>query len=82
MSLLWAIPVAAAAGAMGIVVVLGGALEQAARGLTEEVAALRELRGPLAGLRRATLETDARVVAFRAQHAPAAVEADGDAPEA
>ena len=80
MHLLWAIPVAAAAGAMVIVVVLGGALESAARGLTEEVAALRELRGPLAGLRRATLETDARVVAFRAAHAPAGADGDGAEP--
>jgi hypothetical protein len=80
MSLLWAIPVAAAAGAMVIVVVLGGALESAARGLTEEVAALHELREPLAGLRRATLETDAQVMAFRAAHAPVGAEGDGAEP--
>lgn len=77
MSLLWAVPVAAAAVATLLVVARGRAIEGAARSLAAEVAALRSLRDPLAEVRRATGETEARVAAFRAAHPPADDAGDG-----
>lgn len=76
MSLIWAVPVVAAAAAIGLVAARARAIEDAARDLAAEVAALRALRAPLAAVRRATAETEARVAAFGAAHGP---DGDGDA---
>jgi hypothetical protein len=75
-SLVWSVPVVAAAVAAGLVLARVRALEEAAFGLWREVARLSEVRRPLAGLREATRETDALAAAFRARHAP-----DAGAPE-
>ena len=75
-SLVWCVPVVAAAMAAGLVLARVRALEGAAFGLWREVARLSEVRRPLAGLREATRETDALAEAFRARHAP-----DAGAPE-
>jgi hypothetical protein len=75
-SLLWAVPVVAAATATLVVLARARAVDEAARDLASEVAALSDLREPLAGVRRSTAETEARVAAFRAAHPPA----DDDAP--
>jgi hypothetical protein len=81
-SLVWTIPVVAAAVAAGLVLARVRAMEEAAFGLWLEVARLSDLRRPLAGLREATRETDALAAAFRARHAPEAPEpADTDHPE-
>ena len=80
MSLLWAVPVVAAAAATLLVAARARTIEDAARGLAAEVAALRALRPPLAGVRRATADTDARVAAFGAAHRPD--DGSGDAGEA
>ncbi|HKE73948.1 MAG TPA: hypothetical protein VKB57_10065 [Acidimicrobiales bacterium] len=71
MSLLWAVPVVAAAAATLLVAARARAVEDVARDLAAEVAALRSLRAPLAGLRRSTAETDALVAAFGDAHGPA-----------
>jgi hypothetical protein len=55
-TLVWAVPAGARA------------LEAAAGDLAAEVAELRRLRSPLAEVRRATADTDARVEEFRAAH--------------
>jgi hypothetical protein len=75
-SLVWSVPVVAAAVAAGLVLSRVRALEDAVFGLWREVARLSELRRPLAGLRQATRETDALAAAFRARHAP-----DPDGPD-
>jgi hypothetical protein len=69
-SLVWSVPVVAAAVAAGLVLARVRAMEEAAFGLWLEVARLSELRRPLAGLREATHETDALAEAFKARHAP------------
>lgn len=69
MSLLWAVPVVAAAIATVIVVARARALEDAAVAVATEVARLRELHRPLAAVREATAETDDVVQAFRRRHA-------------
>jgi hypothetical protein len=71
MSLLWAVPVVAAAMATLVVLARARAVEEAARDLAAEVAALSDLRAPLAAVCRSTGETEARVGAFRAAHPPA-----------
>jgi hypothetical protein len=74
----WAVPVMAAALAMAWLLARARALEDAATGLAVEVRELRRLRAPLAGVRRATADTNALVTEFRAAHAPDAEEAPGD----
>ena len=69
MTLLWAMPALAAVAAVVVVAARARALEQAAADLAGEVRRLRRLRGPLAGIRRATADTDALVEDFRAAHA-------------
>lgn len=68
MTLLWAVPALAAVAAVVVVAARARALEQAAADLTGEVRRLRRLRGPLAGIRRSTADTDALVEDFRAAH--------------
>jgi len=68
-TLLWAMPALAAVAAVVVVAARARALEQAAADLAGEVRRLRRLRGPLAGIRRATADTDALVEDFRAAHA-------------
>jgi hypothetical protein len=57
-SLVWSVPVVAAALAAGLVLARVRALEEAAFELWREVARLSELRRPLSGLREATRETE------------------------
>ena len=68
MTLLWAVPALAAVAAVVVVAARARALEQAAADLAGEVRRLRRLRGPLAGIRRSTADTDALVEDFRAVH--------------
>lgn len=68
MSLLWCIPVVAAAVAAGLVAAHARPLEDAGRELAESVARLGELRWRLAQLRVSARETDARVATFRGRH--------------
>jgi hypothetical protein len=58
----------AAAVATVLVVARARSLEVVAAELAHEVARLRDVRPPLAALRRATAETDELVTAFRATH--------------
>ncbi|HLM64381.1 MAG TPA: hypothetical protein VK306_08800 [Acidimicrobiales bacterium] len=74
MSIVWAVPVIAAAVAAGLVAAHARRLEDAATALTREVGRLSELRWSLAALRSAAQETDARVAGFRARHAVSPVE--------
>jgi uncharacterized protein involved in exopolysaccharide biosynthesis len=67
-SLVWSVPVVAAAIAAGLVLARVRALEEAAAALRREVALLAALRPPLRRLREAADETDAAVAAFRAHH--------------
>lgn len=80
-SLVWSVPVVAAAVAAGLVLARVRAMEEAAFGLWLEVARLSDLRRPLAGLREATRETDALAAAFRARHAPEPDDTQPDDPE-
>ena len=75
-SLVWSVPVVAAALAAGLVLARVRALEDAAFGLWREVARLSELHRPLRGLREATRETDDLAAAFRARHAADPDDAD------
>lgn len=68
MSLLWCIPVMAAAIAAGLVAAHARPMEDAGRELAESVARLGELRWRLAQLRVTARETDARVATFRRRH--------------
>jgi hypothetical protein len=67
-SLLWCVPVVAAAVAAALVALHARPLEDAARELHESVARLGELRWRFARLRVAGRETDARVALFRERH--------------
>jgi hypothetical protein len=67
-SLLWCIPVVAAAVAAGLVAAHARPMEDAGRELAESVARLGELRWRLAQLRVSARETDARVATFRGRH--------------
>jgi hypothetical protein len=81
-SLVWSIPVIAAAVAAGLVLARVRALEEASLELRREVALLGQIRRPLAGLRAASDETEVIVAAFRARHASAdgpGAESDGPA---
>ena len=79
MSLLWCVPVVAAAVAAGLVAGFARPLEDAGRELADAVARLTELRWRFAQLRVTGRETDARVAAFRERHAPGP--GPDDAPE-
>ncbi len=68
MTLLWAVPVVAAAAAMVLVVAMARTLEDEAVGLAHEVQELGDLRAPLSAVRDTTLETDQLVATFRHQH--------------
>lgn len=68
MTLLWAVPVAAAAVATLLVVARGRALEDESARLAHEVRRLRGLRAPLVAIRTATAETDEVAAAFRDRH--------------
>jgi hypothetical protein len=68
MSLVWSVPVVAAAVGAALVLSRVRALEEAAFALRREVALLASLRRPLRRLREATDETDVVVAAFRARH--------------
>jgi hypothetical protein len=70
-SLLWAVPVVASALCCALVAARARAIEDAARDLAREVRGLAALRGPLAGVRRSTTETEALVAEFQAAHEPA-----------
>jgi uncharacterized protein involved in exopolysaccharide biosynthesis len=67
-SLLWTVPVVAAAVATGLVAARARALEDSTRALGREVGRLRMLRPRLAGVRRALAGTEARVAEFRRRH--------------
>ncbi|HZA75611.1 MAG TPA: hypothetical protein VE623_04390 [Acidimicrobiales bacterium] len=70
MSLLWTVPVVAAAVATGLVAARARALEDATVDLAHEVRRLRELRPRLAAVRSALCETENRTADFRRRHAP------------
>jgi uncharacterized protein involved in exopolysaccharide biosynthesis len=70
-SLLWAVPVAAAAVACALGAARARAIEEAARDLAREVRGLAALRGPLAEIRHSTADTESLVAEFRAAHEPA-----------
>ena len=64
-TLLWAVPVVAAALATALLVARARAVEDACVDLAGEVAALRRGAAPLAAVRDATADTDALVAEFR-----------------
>lgn len=68
MTLLWAVPVVAAAVATVLVVATARTLEDEAVGLAHEVRHLHDVRGPLSAIRETTLETDQLVASFRHEH--------------
>ena len=68
MTLLWAVPVVAAAVATLVVVAWARTLEDEVAGLVADVRDLRAVCEPLAGIRAMTDETDALVAGFRARH--------------
>ena len=78
MTLVWAVPVVAAALAMAWLLTRARALEDAAAGLAGEVRELRRLRASLAEVRQATADTDALVAEFRTAHARDAEEPPDD----
>jgi hypothetical protein len=77
-TLVWAVPVIAAALAMAWLVTWARPLEDEAAGLAVEVRELRRLRSPLAGIRRATADTDALIEDFREAHPSDDQEPPGD----
>ena len=78
MTLVWAVPVVAAALAMAWLLARARALEDAVTDLAGEARELHRLRAPLADVRRATVDTDALVTDFREAHAADAEEASDD----
>jgi hypothetical protein len=70
MSLVWAIPVVAAALAVVAVALAAHPLADEAAGLVADVRRLRELRRPLAATREVLGEAGALVAEARAPHAP------------
>ena len=76
MSLVWCVPVVAAAVAGALLALSARSLEDAGRGLAQEVARLGELRWQFAALRSSARETDRRVAAFRERH-PVAPDDEG-----
>jgi hypothetical protein len=77
-TLVWAVPAVAAALATAWVLARARALEDAVSDLAVEARALRRMRAPLAGIRRAMADTDALAAEFRAEHAPDDRESRGD----
>lgn len=74
MSVLWAVPVVAAAVATGLVVVRARALEDASVAVVHEVGRLAELPTRLVAVGAALQETSARAAAFRLRHPLAPIE--------
>ena len=68
MTLLWAVPVVAAAVGTLLVAARARTLEDEVVGLVADVRDLRAVRAPLATIRAMTAETDALVDAFRDRH--------------
>ena len=68
MTLLWAVPVVAAAVATLLVVARARTLEGEVVGLAHGVRRLRDIRAPLAAVRATAGETAELVAAFRRQH--------------
>lgn len=68
MTLLWAVPVVAAAVCTLLVAARARTLEDEVVGLVADVRDLRGVREPLRGIRALTTETDALVAAFRDRH--------------
>ncbi len=68
MTLLWAVPVVAAAAATLLVVARARTLEDEVVGLVHDVRRLRDLREPLGAVRATAGETAELVAAFRRQH--------------
>jgi uncharacterized protein involved in exopolysaccharide biosynthesis len=79
MSLVWTVPVMAAAVATGLVAARARALEDATRELAREVGRLRSLRPRLAAVRSALTDTEVRAAEFRRRHP---VDSDDDAGQA
>jgi hypothetical protein len=77
-TIVWAVPVIAAALAMAWLLTRARALEDEVAGLAVDVRELRRLRAPLAGIRRATADTDALAADFRDAHALGDQERSGD----
>jgi hypothetical protein len=77
-TLVWAVPVVAAALAMAWLLARARALEDAVTDLATEARELHRLRAPLAEIRRAADDTDALVTDFRVAHAADAEEPSGD----
>jgi hypothetical protein len=74
-TVLWAVPVMAATLAMAWLLTRARSMEDEVAGLADDARELRRLRAPLAGIRRATADTDALVADFREAHP-----ADGQKP--
>jgi len=74
-TLVWAVPVVAAAVATILVAAAARPVGDEMTGLVEDVRALRRLREPLARARAATADSEALAAAYRRRHAPA--DADG-----
>ena len=68
MTLLWAVPVVAAALATLVVVARARTLEDEVIGLADAVRELRAVREPLGAVRAMTAETDALAEAFHDRH--------------
>lgn len=69
MTLIWAVPVVAAAAAALVLVATARALEDSAAGLARDVGRLNELAAPLAAVQATVAETDELAAGFRARHA-------------
>jgi hypothetical protein len=67
-TLLWSVPVVAAAVATLLVVARARAIEDEVAGLVDDVAQLAEIRRPLDAIRATAAETDEVVAAFRERH--------------
>jgi hypothetical protein len=74
-TLVWAVPVVAAAVATILVAAAARPLGDEMTGLVEDVRALGRLREPLARVRAATADSEALSAAYRRRHAP--TDADG-----
>ncbi len=70
MSLLWAVPVVAAAAVTVLMVAWARPLEDAAVALVREVGRLRQVQRPLGSVRAAMTETDEVAAGFRHRHLP------------
>jgi hypothetical protein len=77
-SLLWAVPVVAAAAATVLVVAWTRPLEDAAVVLAREVRRFRQVERPLGSVRAAMVETDEVTAGFRRRHVSDAAPAGPD----